>query len=173
MASADSGNEKIIITPLQWKNLISFLSLRSRTIRETRYLVGGSKPGEKIRFLLKLFLDGRNMHTLLASDQENLIGYASLLLPRLKEFQNNVYLASVSVLPVYRGQGVGTKLLAAAENFARGRGAARLELEVFAKNEKAIKLYGRLGYVQEGRRKGAAIHAGGLDDVVFMTKFLD
>lgn len=57
-----------------------------------------------------------------------------------------------------------------AEKASRARGVRRMELEVFAKNTKAIELYKRLGYVQEGLKKGAVEDNDGFDDIVVMAK---
>lgn len=50
------------------------------------------------------------------------------------------------VLPERRGQGIGTALLAFAEEHARRLGAARLELHVLEANDGARRLYQRAGW---------------------------
>ena len=50
-----------------------------------------------------------------------------------------------------RGRGVGTALVAAAIDSARGRGLHKLTLSVFPHNEAAIALYRKFGFVEEGR----------------------
>jgi RimJ/RimL family protein N-acetyltransferase len=52
----------------------------------------------------------------------------------------------------WRGRGVGTALLAAAADWARGQGLHKLSLEVFAHNAAAIALYRKAGFTEEGRR---------------------
>jgi RimJ/RimL family protein N-acetyltransferase len=56
----------------------------------------------------------------------------------------------VSVERAWRGRGVATALLQAAEAWARGRGLHKLSLEVFATNEAALALYRRLGTSRRG-----------------------
>jgi len=53
-----------------------------------------------------------------------------------------------------RRQGVGTRLLAAAVDWARGTGVRKLELHVFPWNHGAIALYDAFGFEREGFRKG-------------------
>lgn len=53
----------------------------------------------------------------------------------------------LSVLAKYRGQGIGTALLRAVEEFARGQGCCKVTLEVREANPLAEKLYRQLGYV--------------------------
>jgi ribosomal protein S18 acetylase RimI-like enzyme len=52
----------------------------------------------------------------------------------------------------WRGRGVGTTLIAASIAWARERGLHKLSLSVFAHNERAISLYRKVGFVEEGRR---------------------
>jgi RimJ/RimL family protein N-acetyltransferase len=58
----------------------------------------------------------------------------------------------MAVARPWRGRGVGTALLTAAIEKARGEGLHKLSLEVFPHNEAAIALYRKFGFVEEGRR---------------------
>ena len=57
-------------------------------------------------------------------------------------------LQGMAVEPDLRGAGIGSLLMADAEERARGVGSARLCLDVAAKNEGARKLYARRGMVE-------------------------
>ena len=59
------------------------------------------------------------------------------------------HVGDVVVAPEARGQGVGKALLAAGEQWARGRGYRLLTLNVFLGNEKARALYEDLGFRPE------------------------
>jgi RimJ/RimL family protein N-acetyltransferase len=79
----------------------------------------------------------------------------------------------VMVAAGHRRQGIGTALMAAAEEWARAAGVTKLELHVFPYNRPAITLYEELGYEREGlRRLHYARADGGLSDVVLMAKQL-
>jgi len=52
----------------------------------------------------------------------------------------------------WRSRGVGSALVQAAVDWARGRGLHKLCLEVFAHNAAAIALYRKSGFIEEGRR---------------------
>jgi ribosomal protein S18 acetylase RimI-like enzyme len=52
----------------------------------------------------------------------------------------------VAVLPGYRGQRIGEKMLALVEQIATERGACKLTLEVLSGNGGAVKLYQRIGF---------------------------
>ena len=53
-----------------------------------------------------------------------------------------------------RRSGLGAALVEAAAELARGRGCKRIELDVDAENEKALRLYERCGYLLEPKGKG-------------------
>lgn len=52
----------------------------------------------------------------------------------------------------WRGRGVGTALVRAAIDWARGQGLHKLCLEVFPHNTAGIALYTKCGFAEEGRR---------------------
>jgi aminoglycoside 6'-N-acetyltransferase len=56
----------------------------------------------------------------------------------------------LSVAPKWRGRGVGTALMRAAEEWAREHGASRIILDLAAANTGALHLYERLGYEVHG-----------------------
>ncbi|HZR96289.1 MAG TPA: GNAT family protein [Gaiellaceae bacterium] len=68
-----------------------------------------------------------------------------------------------------RGQGVGTALLEAAVDWARGAGVRKLELHVFPWNEPAIRLYEKVGFEREGYRKAHYRRDGADVDAVLMA----
>ncbi|MFI0822174.1 GNAT family N-acetyltransferase [Streptomyces sp. NPDC021098] len=63
-------------------------------------------------------------------------------------------LQSVWVGPAARGHGVGDRLIAAVEGWARRTGGTTLKLSVIPGNEAAIALYRRNGFVDLGRDGG-------------------
>jgi RimJ/RimL family protein N-acetyltransferase len=73
-----------------------------------------------------------------------------------------------------RGQGVGSALLSAAVDWARGAGAHKIALQVWPNNEAAIALYRKFGFEQEGRlRRHYRRRNGDLWDAVVMGMLLD
>ena len=61
-------------------------------------------------------------------------------------------LLSLVVEPGERGRGTGAALVAAAERWARGQGAAQLHLTTALHREGAHRFYERLGYERTGAR---------------------
>jgi L-amino acid N-acyltransferase YncA len=73
----------------------------------------------------------------------------------------------------WRGRGVGSALVQAATDRARGQGLHKLCLEVFAHNAAAIALYRKSGFTEEGSRPGQYRRASGeLWDSIIMGRAL-
>jgi RimJ/RimL family protein N-acetyltransferase len=68
------------------------------------------------------------------------------------------------------GQGLGTEATGLVLDFAFGElGLYRVELEVFAFNERAQKSYARSGFVVEGVKRGGLLWEGVRHDVIMMA----
>ena len=83
-----------------------------------------------------------------------LVGYLSACGGRFRRNHGVVTLA-VGVRRDWSGQGVATRLFAVAEGWARRNGAYRLELTVAESNARALSLYERLGFLDEGLMRDA------------------
>ena len=72
-----------------------------------------------------------------------------------------------------RGRGVGSALLHAAIEWARGHGAHKVALQVWPHNEGAIALYRKFGFEEEGRlRRHYPRQNGELWDAIVMGRSL-
>jgi RimJ/RimL family protein N-acetyltransferase len=79
----------------------------------------------------------------------------------------------MAILDGYRGQGIGTCLMERAAAWAVDAGAHKLALEVWPHNERAIALYTKLGFTEEGRlRRHYRRRNGELWDAVIMGRHL-
>jgi RimJ/RimL family protein N-acetyltransferase len=73
----------------------------------------------------------------------------------------------------WRDQGVGSKLMARAVEWAKGTGVvSRVELLVFTRNEMAIHLYQKFGFLVEGRQRRAIFRNGEYLDNLLMALLL-
>jgi len=77
-----------------------------------------------------------------------------------------VNLHDLAVIPAYRGQGVGARLLESVEAIARARGACKLTLEVLSGNGTALGVYARSGFAQYQLDPAAG-------QALFLQKWLD
>lgn len=64
------------------------------------------------------------------------------------------YIDALAVLPGWRGCGVGSRLLKAAEQRARTLGVRSMSIQHFAQNKNAAKLYSRIGYQFSAQNTG-------------------
>jgi len=78
---------------------------------------------------------------LLASDAGKIVGYINPVID-----EKEAWIGGIGVIPQYRASGVGTKLMRSAEDLCRNRGVQSITLEVIEGNDKAQRLYERLGY---------------------------
>ena len=78
---------------------------------------------------------------------------------------------NVAVSPAFRRRGVASGLLRSLTELLRDRNVTRVYLEVRARNEGAVKLYEKHGFMPAGLRKG--YYEMPADDAVLMTLDLE
>jgi len=100
-------------------------------------------------------------HYLVVSAGERIVAYAGLCAYPPHES----YVQTIAVAPDTQGQGLGTRLLTALIDESQRRGCTRLDLEVRADNDDAIRLYERHGFQRIGLRRGY-YQPSGVDAVV-------
>lgn len=104
---------------------------------------------------------------LVAEVDEHIVGQLTLEGGKRRNVKHAAVLG-ITVAQAWRGRGIGRRLLAQSIRWARGSGViSRIELHVFVRNERAVRLYQEFGFVVEGRRREAVIRDGEyLDDWV-------
>jgi GNAT superfamily N-acetyltransferase len=78
----------------------------------------------------------------------------------------------VNVLAGYRGVGVGRRLFAIGEDWARGRGAHRLSTAVHSANDAGLSFAAAMGFAPEVVARRYARLAEGDLDLIALAKFL-
>lgn len=78
----------------------------------------------------------------------------------------------MGLLPEFRGQGLGSKLLDAVIKHAKNFGLEKVELNVYTTNLPAIALYRKFGFKEEGLIKNYRKLDGQYFDCLAMAKFL-
>jgi len=102
---------------------------------------------------------------------EQVIGWCDVLPMKMEGFTHCGELG-MGVCRAYRGQGIGRRLLTAALARAREFGLERVELEVFASNTPAVRLYQSEGFLLEGVKGKVRFLDGVYDDLLMMAKFI-
>ena len=102
-----------------------------------------------------------------AIDGPAVVGWCDVFPDQADAFRHRGALG-MGVLAGYRGRGIGKQLMVATLAHARRNGIIRVELEVRADNVRAIKLYERLGFVHEGRKRNGMCFDGTYFDSLTM-----
>jgi RimJ/RimL family protein N-acetyltransferase len=101
-----------------------------------------------------------------------LVGFLRAHGQSLRRIRHSLYLV-IGIRAAYTGRGFGGQLFAVMEAWARQRAIHRLHLTVMTHNERAIKLYKKLGFVIEGRHAHAIWLNGAYVAEYTMAKLLE
>ena len=91
-----------------------------------------------------------------------------------RDARRHVTSLGISVRRDWRNRGVGDALMKYAIDWARNTGTVRrIELSVFERNQGALHLYRKHGFVVEGHRRRSVFRNGKYIDDLIMAKWLD
>lgn len=122
--------------------------------RERRYLAFLEAPSlESIRdFVLNNIAQGYPQQVVVSAGE--VVGWCDIV-PKARPVHAHVGVLGVALLPEFRGQGLGGRLMRQTLAAARAFGLHRVELTVREDNENAIALYRKLGFDTEGLMRDA------------------
>jgi RimJ/RimL family protein N-acetyltransferase len=109
---------------------------------------------------------------LLALDGTRIVGHGDIHRGPLTANRHTAMLG-VGVLRAYWGRGIGSALLQRLLEWARQHQVAKVKLSVFANNARAIALYRRYGFVEEGREVAEFRFGDQLIDNIIMARFIE
>ena len=106
-----------------------------------------------------------NEHSLVVEDVSgNLLGFAIY-----QQVLDEATLMNIAVHPQHQGQGLGIRLVTALLSALSDRAVQRCLLEVRAGNDRAIALYRKQGFVDDGLRSNYYPSATGREDALLMS----
>jgi GNAT superfamily N-acetyltransferase len=123
-------------------------------------LVRGFHKNEKLPFdenidadVLRNFLADESLgKAYLVQQEDEVLGYIILTLGYSLEYRGrDAFIDEFYIRPTHRGKGIGTQMLAFAEDACRELGVRSLHLEVDFENSDAQRLYDRVGYQRHNR----------------------
>ena len=119
----------------------------------------------------KRLTESEGYYHLVAVSGEHVIGMIDVITFPDRPRRRHVGAIGISVGEAWQGKGVGNALMQAAVDLADNwLNLMRLELEVYADNEAAIRLYERFGFEREGVLRKHAFRNGEFVDSIMMAR---
>lgn len=156
------------IEPSDTKQFVDFYN---KLAEETDYLMFtadevSDKADQEEKFIKK-YNDYKQVF--IAVDGDEIVGYLGIKRSHLEKLMHRAKF-TVGVLEDHQRQGIATKLIEFAEDWAKEQDVKRLELTVITENEPAIALFEKTGFEKEGTRKDAVNINDDYYDEYFMAK---
>lgn len=166
--------EGAIIRPTRPEDAAALFELAEAAIAETDFLMRGPGEGPRSPDDWRTAIERHQRHgdfDLVAEEDGALVGMCGA---SRGAYARNSHTATVglAVRQSHVRRGIGSGLLRAVEDWARAEGVSRLELTVMHNNKAARRLYRRLSYRTEGRKRRAVRLGNGFVDEVIMAKIL-
>lgn len=168
----DRLGREIIIRPAEAGDVAGLIRLSDDIRAEGIYFVAEEprlSADEWAEYLH--FLNSERNLVLAALHAERVIGTITVVAGRLRKTRH-VAEVGMGVAAPYRGAGIGGALMEIALDWSVAQDLVRLELSVFANNERALALYRKFGFVEEGRRRAKYLIDGVYVDEVVMGRLL-
>ncbi|MBB3285959.1 MULTISPECIES: GNAT family protein [Rhizobium] len=161
---------EIRIEPITAEHIEDFHKALDMVAREREYLsLLEAFPLEETRaFVLGMIENGNPQLVALADG--TVVGWCDI---SRHTFPSNAHAGKLGMglIPAYRGQGLGRRLIEATLRAARDVGIERVELSVYADNNRAIALYEKVGFVREGLARKSFRIDGRYKDTIHMAFF--
>jgi ribosomal protein S18 acetylase RimI-like enzyme len=143
------------IVPIAEGHIADFRAVIDVVAREQRFLSFLEAPPleQTRRFVLKNIEDGSPQFVAKADDQ--IVGWCDVLPNARRTVRPHCGTLGIGLLPTFRGQGIGRRLMQRTIDAARACGLTRIELTVRESNVNAIALYKAFGFAIEGLHRNA------------------
>jgi len=135
--------------------------------KEEKYLAStrGFSSKETKSFVEKII--SNNFSQFFAIEKNKVVGWCDII-PKEQELHRHVGILGMGVISGFRNKGIGTELMKRSISYARTQGIERIELEVYATNLIAQKLYNKFGFIVEGVKRKGKKHNDEYEDVIMM-----
>lgn len=171
MLTDTNTGASVRIAPIQLADIDSFHACLDQVAREARFLAFTEAPcrEQTLRFIAENLKQGHVQ--LVARDGDRVIGWCDII-PGWQPGLQHCGVLGMGLLPTYRGQGLGRRLLSEALTQAHDQGLHRIELEARSDNLAALALYRKLGFADEGRKRDGLYLDGDYHDTTQMGLLL-
>ena len=156
-----------------WRDARGLLELLGRVGAEGRYIRSERVTPERARRIRRSLRDPWTPEAanIVAVADSKVIGSLGIAREVTRETRHVASLG-MAVAEEWRGRGVGSALLAEAFRWAEWAGIEKIALSVYPHNQRAINLYKKFGFVEEGRLSGHSKKSSGYEDEVLMGRWL-
>ena len=162
----------VILASIHEEHVESYHATLDTVARERKYLsLLEAPPLQASREFVRQSIAGGHPH-FVALDGDRVVGWCDVT-PRERPTTRHAGILGMGLLPEWRGRGVGGRLIERTLEAARAFPLVRVELAVRADNDRAIALYRRVGFEEEGRRRRAMLVDGVYYDDIVMALLLD
>jgi ribosomal protein S18 acetylase RimI-like enzyme len=156
------------IVPITPDHIESFHRAFDFVARERRYLAFLEAPplGETRDFVLGTIKSGYPQWVVLSAGE--VVGWCDVT-PKSRPIYAHSGVLGVALLPPFRSQGIGKRLILRTLEAARAFGLRRVELTVREHNVGAFELYKQIGFQVEGVQRQAVEVDGVTEDMICMA----
>jgi RimJ/RimL family protein N-acetyltransferase len=166
----------VIIRTIRVSDAEQFLNLCKKLDTETQFMM--LEPGERTTTVeqqqaqIEGLLPKENRAIFVAEHDGQLVGYLAALGGDFERNKHNVHIV-IGILQDFTGQGIGTQLFLALEDWAHRQHIHRFELTVMTHNKAGIALYKKRGFEIEGTKRHSMLVNGHYVDEYYMAKLLE
>ncbi len=170
MTTVQTLPDRIVVAAMAAEYVPSFRECLDSVARDGNLLFQQAPPLPEVeRFIDMLRRNGSPQFV--AVDGTRVVGWCDITRNERRCFDHCGRLG-MGVHGSYRRKGIGEALLRAAVGRAREIGLERIELEVFADNAPAIRLYEKMGFEREGINRKVRKRGDVYTDSIRMSLFL-
>jgi len=159
------------IVPITQDHIESFHRALDFVARERRYLafLEAPPPEETRAFVLNNIRQGYPQ--LVAVSAGQVVGWCDVV-PNPRPIYAHAGVLGIALLPEFRRQGIGGRLIRQTLDAAQAFGLHRIELTVRENNSVAIELYKKVGFAIEGLQRDRILVDGAYENLVLMGMLL-
>jgi len=159
---------QVLLRQIRATDIEGFHAARCTVARDRRRLATNElPPREHAVALATRSIDG-GWPFIVALGGETLVGYCDVS-PIPRKAAPHVGELGIAIVPEWRDRGIGRRLMIAALDAGWRYGFSRIQLSVYASNERAVALYRKMDFIEEGRLRRSVQVDGVFHDEILMA----
>ena len=155
------------IVPITQDHIESFHQALDFVARERRYLAFLEAPPFESTQAFVLDNIEHGYPQLVAVSAGQVVGWCDVV-PNPRPIHAHVGVLGIALLPEFRRQGIGGRLMRQTLDAAQAFGLRRVELTVRESNAVAIELYKKIGFATEGLQRNRILVDGAYENLILM-----